>query len=163
MPSINTFKNQLRDGGSRANQFEVVIPRIGEQRMLCKATSLPGQTITEIDVNFRGRHLYVAGDREWETWNTTFYVDRNMNIRNHMEVWMNEINDVGDSSSLHDGGYGYMSDITVRHLDHNNHVTKAYNMINAWPTTITPIELDYDSTSAIETFDVTWRFTSWVA
>ncbi len=70
MANINDFKAVLKGGGARANQFQVTMPfpgfsaQGGETRQmsfLCQATNLPGMTIGEVDVKFRGRSLYIAG------------------------------------------------------------------------------------------------------
>jgi len=81
--NINQFKANIAGGGARANQFEVILanPAIGgvgidsAMTFMIKAASLPGQTITEVAVPFRGRTLYLAGDREFETWTTTIIND----------------------------------------------------------------------------------------
>ena len=78
MASIDDFKSNLIGGGARANQYRVILTAppaittglegVGFNRAsyLVKATSLPGQTISEIEVQFRGRQLYMAGDRTVE-------------------------------------------------------------------------------------------------
>ena len=72
MANINDFKSALKGGGARANQFQVTMPFPGfaavggETRtmsFLCTATSLPGMALAAIPVTFRGRNLYIAGDR----------------------------------------------------------------------------------------------------
>ena len=77
MPSINDFKSKLRGGGARANQFRVTMPFPGfagvggeteTMSFLCTSTSLPGMTLGEVAIPFRGRELYVAGDRTFATW-----------------------------------------------------------------------------------------------
>ena len=40
----------------------------------------------------------------------------------------------------------------------DDRVLKSYIFRSAWPTTVGAIELSYDSTDAIEEFDVTWRY-----
>ena len=65
MANINDFKARLAGGGARANQFRVILPppvgvvtagiNTEQFSFLCKATSLPGQELTEIAVPFRGR------------------------------------------------------------------------------------------------------------
>ena len=68
--TISQFKSQLRSGGARPNLFEVgvtcptgwVDQAETEFKFLCKATSMPTQTIGSVDVPFRGRILKVAGD-----------------------------------------------------------------------------------------------------
>ena len=102
MATIDQFKAQLIGGGARANQFRVILNTppgiatglpLGTSSFFIKAASLPGQTIPEITVNFRGRQLFLAGDRTFETWTTTVLNDTDFAIRNGMERWMNGIND----------------------------------------------------------------------
>ena len=82
MANINDFKATLKGGGARGNQFQVTMPFPGfaavggETRVmsfLCKATNLPGMTLGEVPVPFRGRQLFIAGDRVFDAWTTTYY------------------------------------------------------------------------------------------
>ena len=51
-------------------------------------------TVTEETIPFRGRELYVAGDRSFATWTTTILNDTNFLIRNAYERWLNNINNM---------------------------------------------------------------------
>ena len=168
--SIDQFKSRLSGGGARANQFRVslnppaittgLIPE--NASFMVKAAALPGQAITEIPINFRGRQLFVAGDRTFETWTTTIMNDTDFAIRNAMERWMSGINDLETSIGVTDM-LEYTSDIIVRQLDRDNTILKSYVLKTCWPTVIAPIDLNMDTVSEIETFDVTWRYTSFSA
>ena len=67
MPNINEFKSRLRGGGgARANQFKVTLPFPGYAQVggetsdlafLCRATAVPGQTVGNVPIPFRGRVL----------------------------------------------------------------------------------------------------------
>ena len=80
MAAIDDFKANLLGGGARANQFRVTItPPAGiaigldvrRASFLVRASNLPAQTLGEIVVPFRGRQIYIAGDRSFEdTWST---------------------------------------------------------------------------------------------
>jgi hypothetical protein len=168
MSSIDEFKSNLIGGGARANQYRVIMTTppaittgldINRASFLCKATSLPGQTIGEVPVAFRGRTLYLAGDREFETWTTTVINDTDFMVRNAMERWMNGINDLDENTGLVNVS-DYTAQITVEQLDRDNNILKQYILKNVWPTAVTAIELSYDTANEIETFDVTWRYTS---
>jgi len=168
MASIDEFKSNLIGGGARANQYRVIITTppaittgldINRASFLVKATSLPGQTIGEISVPFRGRNLYLAGDREFEAWTTTIINDTDFMIRNAMERWLNGINDLDANTGLTNVS-DYTADITVEQLDRDDNILKAYTLKNCWPTGVTQIDLSYDTANEIETFDVTWRYTS---
>ena len=174
MASIDDFKSNLIGGGARANQYRVILTAppaittglegVGFNRAsyLVKATSLPGQTISEIEVQFRGRQLYVAGDRTVEAWTTTFINDTDFMVRNAMERWMSGINDLETGVGLN-AVSDYTAQLRVEQLDRDDNILKSYVLKNCWPTAITPIELSYDTVSDIETFDVTWRYTSFSA
>ena len=119
---------------------------------------------TEIPVNFRGRQLFVAGDRTFETWTTTILNDTDFAIRDSMERWMNGINDLETTLDfLLKLMSEYTSDIVVRQLDRDEYDSKTYVLTSCWFTAIAPIDLNMDTVSEIETFDVTWRYTSFSA
>jgi hypothetical protein len=167
--SIDLFKSRLKGGGARANQFRVSLnppATVGyspeETSFMVKAAALPGQAITEIPINFRGRQLFVAGDRTFETWTTTILNDTDFKVRNNMEAWMSSINDLETSVGVSDLSL-YTSDILIQQLDRDNSVLKSYTLKTCWPTAIAAIDLNMDTVSEIETFDVTWRYTSFSA
>jgi len=48
-------------------------------------------------------------------------------------------------------------------LDRGDQVLKSYVLKNCWPTAVGAIELNMDTVSEIETFDITWRYTTFTA
>ena len=167
MASINDFKANLIGGGARANQFRVTItppPGIAigldvrRTSFMCKGTNLPAQELTPIEVPFRGRKIYIAGDREFsETWTTTFINDTDFMIRNAMERWSNGINDLALNTGVIDPA-DYQTDLTVEQLDRDDTILKTYIFRSAWPTSITAIELTSEAADALEEFECTWRY-----
>ena len=167
MPNINDFKSKLRGGGARANQFRVTMPFPGfasvggeteAMSFLCTSTSLPGMTIAEVTgLNFRGRELYLAGDRTFSPWTTTILNDTNFLIRNAYERWMNGINNMSDNEGLVNPA-DYQVDAFVDQLDRNGNVIKSYTFRGMFPTTLDDIALDYGTNNAVETFTATHRY-----
>ena len=168
MANIDDFKANLLGGGARANQFKVIITPptginiapfdVGRTSFLVRASSLPASTLSEIAIPFRGREIYIAGDRTTaETWNTTFMNDTDFMIRNAMERWVNGINDAADATGVVSPSE-YQTDMEVEHLDRDDTVLKRYVFRSAWPTSVTTIELTTAAAGDIETFDVTWRY-----
>ena len=186
MALIHKFKETMQFGGARNNQFKVTlaIPAhviVGgdteaqvavtggraadtEGAMLekasfhCRATNLPGQTLAEIPVSFRGRTIYLAGDRTFDdAWTTTFFNDADFAVRTMVERWMNAINDLTEATGLVNP-LSYQTDLHVQHLDRVNNVLKNYQFQGAWPTSISQIDLAAEQADAVETFDVTWRY-----
>ena len=167
MASINDFKANLIGGGARANQFRVTItppPGIAigldvrRTSFMCKGSNLPAQELTPIEVPFRGRKIYIAGDREFsETWTTTFINDTDFMIRNALERWSNGINDLALNTGVIDPA-DYQTDLFVEQLDRDDTILKSYVFKNSWPTTVAAVALSSADATSLETFDVTWRF-----
>jgi hypothetical protein len=166
MATLDTFKSKLVGGGARANQFRVTMSYpasvtekpIDLAPFMIKAASLPGQTIDEIGLNYRGRVLYIDGDRTFDTWTTTVINDVGFEIRNSIEAWMNLINVMTPNTSAQNPS-DYMVDLLVEQFDRKDVVIKSHKLINCWPTVLAPIDLNWDTRSEVETFDVTWRYT----
>ena len=167
MANIDDFKAKLSGGGARANQFKIHFARptipIGEFTLdttsfLVRGASLPGMTLGEIAVPFRGRSIYIAGDRTFdEVWTTTFLNDTDFMIRNAMERWSNGINDLVNATGVTNPS-DYQTDLIVEQLDRDDKQLKSYIFRNAWPVSVGSIELTSESADAIEEFDVTWRY-----
>ena len=167
MATIDDFKANLIGGGARANQYRVTItppPGIAigldvrRTSFLVTASNLPAQTLGEIAIPFRGRSIYIAGDREFGTeWTVTFINDTDFMIRNAMERWSNGINDLAAGTGVI-APADYQTDLFVEHLDRDDTILKSYIFRNSWPTGITEIALSNEAATAMETFDVTWRY-----
>ena len=167
MAKIDDFKANLIGGGARANQFKVTLTPPSENTtgldvrrtsFLVTATNLPASTLGEIAIPFRGRTIYMAGDRPApETWTTTFYNDTDFMIRNAMERCQNGINNYADASGLITPA-GYQTDLTVEQLDRDDTILKSYIFRNAFPLTVSQIDLTTAEATEIETFEVTWRY-----
>ena len=167
MAQIDDFKANLIGGGARANQYRVTItPPSGiaigldvrRTSFLVTASQLPASTLGEIVVPFRGRNIYVSGDRPApETWTVTFMNDTDFMIRNAMERWQNGINNYAENTGVI-APSDYQTDLTVEQLDRDDTVLKSYVFRAAYPLTVAAIELSNAEATEIETFEVTWRY-----
>ena len=173
--TIANFKSQLRSGGARPNLFEVdvtcptgwVDEAQQEFKFLCKATSMPTQTVGSVDVPFRGRILKVAGDRTFEPWSVTVINDESFDIRQTFEQWQELINGI-ESGSGSVSPSSYMGNGTIRQLGRADVGTRevgskdtgvlyTYVVQDIWPSEIGSIDLSYESSDAIEEFTVTFQ------
>ena len=166
MATIDEFKAQLTGGGARANQFRVTFNTPGaiatgldvrRTSFLVKTANLPGRTMNEIAVPFRGRNLYIVGDSDFETWETTVINDTDFMVRNAMERWQNAMNDLVTNTGLVNSA-DYQADLVVEQLDRDDTVLKSYILRGCFPQVVAPIELGFETTNAIEEFGVTWRY-----
>lgn len=189
--TIDDFKSRLVQGGARPNLFEVEFnfpTAIGDQlsvstveedlkfRMMIKGAQLPASNIAEVVVPFRGRQLKVAGDRRFDPWTITVMNDGDFNIRDAFEKWSNFIIKVSDGSgtinpadyqaewTVHQLGRGAGDLMTPGEQNANQlPVLRSYRMRGCWPSSISGIELSYDSADTIEEFQVTMQVQYWEA
>ena len=167
MANINEFKSRLKGGGARANQFKVTMPFPGyasvggetsDLSFLCTATSIPGQTLGMTEVQFRGRTLKMAGDsRTFGDWSLSVLNDTDFKIFKAFERWMNGMNNMTDNEGL-TNPLDYQVDGFIDHLDRDGNSIKQYTFRGVFPTTLGDIALDYGTSNAIESFDVTLSY-----
>tara|TARA_B100001250_G_scaffold283334_1_gene245499 strand:- start:151 stop:741 length:591 start_codon:yes stop_codon:yes gene_type:complete len=178
--TISNFKSALIGGGARPNLFEVELTTLPAGlswdadifRYMCKAASMPASTIANIDVPFRGRIFKVAGDRTIEPWTVTIINDENFRIRNAMEQWVDLIAKLDNNLGATDPS-AYMTNAKVFQLGRGsspqsqtnagdaNAVLKEYEFIDIFPTSVSAIDLSYDSSDTIEEFTVDFQVQSY--
>jgi len=170
--TISDFKSKLTGGGARPNLFEVELAFpaavavdndvLQKSRFLVKAAALPASTIASVDIPFRGRILKVAGDRTFETWTITIINDVDFSIRSAFEKWMNSINKMTDATGL-TNPVDYQKDAVVKQLDRDGSVLRSYKFWDIFPTNISTIDLNYETTDTIQEFTVEMQVHYWEA
>ena len=174
--TISAFKSKLTGGGARPNLFEVdvtcptgwVDEAQQEFKFLCKATSMPTQTVGSVDVPFRGRILKVAGDRTFEPWTVTVINDESFGVRKAFEQWGDKINGMhsglGEVSPEQYMGSGIIKQLgrspsgdTTSGDRNTTQPLQTYMFQDIWPSEISSIDLSYESSDAIEEFTVTFQ------
>ena len=183
------FRTRMLGGGARPNLFECelnfpteAIPFGSEAstisdktRFLVKAANLPASTLGVIDVPFRGRNLKIAGDRTFDPWTITVINDGDFLIRTAFERWMNLINKHEDAAGKFDP-FEYQKDAVVKQFgrasvtgnnppksDETIPVLKQYKFYGVFPTSVSAIDLSYDSSDTIEEFTVDLQVQWWDA
>ncbi len=178
--NISDFKSKLIGGGARPNLFEVELTTLPDGvtgwdadsfQFLCKAAALPAQTIASIDVPFRGRIFKVAGDRTIDTWTVTVINDEDFVLRNAFENWTQQIADLTTNLGATDPS-AYMTNAKVFQLGrgsskastdssgNENVVLKEYEFIDIFPTSVSAIDLSYDTGDTIEEYTVEFQVQS---
>jgi hypothetical protein len=154
-------------GGARPNQFRVELSfpsyvTLGvvagaRAQFLCKAAQLPASTIETLPVLYRGRPVNFAGERTFQPWTVTVYNDTTFGIRNALEQWQSGIQNYNTTNGRVNPT-DYQVDLNVHQLDRNGAIIKSYKFVDAFPTTISAIGLDYEQQNAIEQFDVEFQY-----
>lgn len=164
---VDDFKSKLIGGGARPNLFKAIVgfPAYagGDTELtsfLCKGAQLPASVIAQLDVPFRGRQIKIAGDRTFENWTITVINDSGMEIRNAFERWMNGINEHVNNEGLQNPA-DYQADMSVEQIDKSGNITKTYTIRGAYPINVSAIDLNYDTSDAIEEFTVELAYQYW--
>ena len=178
--AVTEFKSNLKHGGARPSLFRVefqypskVLPKPNppnQASFLVKSTTIPASTIGSYDVFYHGKAIKVAGDRTFDTWDTTIFNDEDFGIRNTLENWMGSISDhklnTRDKEVFNtsEGDVAkYKSTLKVIQFSKAGEVLRTYVFKGAWPSALSTINLDWATASEIEEFTCTWVYDSWTA
>ncbi len=139
--------------------------------LLCKSTALPASNIGVIEVPFRGRTVKIAGDRTFDTWTATFFNDKDFKIRTYFEKWLERINThESNNAPLYipsNSDNGYMATVKVKQMrkddKESGSVLRQYDLLHAFPTNVSQIDLAYDSNDQIEEFSVEFQYSYWTS
>ncbi|BCU98496.1 MAG: hypothetical protein CM15mV22_1280 [Eurybiavirus sp.] len=66
---------------------------------MCKSAALPATNVGTVELPFRGRVIKVPGDRTYETWTGTFYMDDAFALRSAYEKWIELTNGVDKNTA----------------------------------------------------------------
>jgi hypothetical protein len=176
--NINQFRSALAFDGARPTLFEVsmnfpAITSIGvggdglgvsqQFRFFCKSAQLPGTTVNAIPVNYFGRELKFAGNRQFQEWTVTILNDEDFKIRNAFELWLNGLNNhrfnLRDTSFR--GSTSYSTQGTVTQFAKTGEALKSYTFVGMFPIDVSAIDVDWSSVDSMEEFTVTFAYQWW--
>mgnify|MGYP006279305425 CR=1 FL=1 len=165
--NVERFKSALTNGGARPNQFAVQLSfptyvtgqalAVARAPFLISVAELPGQTVPPAVVQYRGREVKFVGDRVYSPFTMTIINDADMSLRNAIEQWMAGMEDYANKFGRLQPSE-YQRDFQVMQLDRNGNILKQYNIVNAFPTEISPIALDFAANDQISSFSVTFQY-----
>jgi phage tail-like protein len=144
-------------GGFRPTLFEIQVAEQSGIAFLCNATQVPAMTMGVIEVPYMGRKIKMAGDRTYAEWTTTLFVNEDFEVRNYLEKWQASIND--PVTNIRDANWtDYKKNATVRLYNKKGKVLREYTLQGCWPTDVGTIDLDWNTTDTLATYQVTWAF-----
>jgi hypothetical protein len=168
--NISDFAGQFLKGGVRPHLFEVngSFPGFGQDEkipFLVKAAQLPASTVGIIEVPWRGRKVKVPGDRTFAEWTITVLADGEYKLRDKFEAWSSLINthETNNSSEGAPLGAEIYQDWQVYSLDRKGNQIKGYNFIGCWPSEISAIDLNHETTDSLAEFTVTMQYSYWTS
>jgi hypothetical protein len=167
---ITNFTSKLTHGGARPNLFEVNIGNIpaivktktgsSDFKFFCKSFQIPGSVLGTYELPYFGRTIKFAGDRQFAEFTTTVINDEGYAMRNIFDSWLNGLNDHKSNVSGKNLGSRtmYTSDMTLTTYKKLGTADQTYKFIGCWPSAVSSIDLNWDSTNAIQEFSVTWQY-----
>ena len=173
--AITEFKSNLAQGGARPSLFtvELLFPSkirnkpSKKSKFFVKGASIPASTVGNFDVFYNGKAIKVAGDRTFETWETTIINDEDFQIRIGLEQWMDLIADhrlnIRRKLNKNEGeNANYKQRLKLTQWTKSGKEAWHYHFIGAFPTALSSIALDWGTASEIEEYTCTWSFDRWM-
>jgi hypothetical protein len=157
MESISTFASEF-SGGARAYLFYIAtMPYCDSSfKYYARSTSLPGDDVDEIVVNWMGSELKFAGGKKFADWTVTIECDRNYDLRSNFVKWMDDIHETGKEAVFGEPSK-YKKTIIFKTVTYTGGTNKTITLEYAWPKSVGPIALDHGS-QEIARFDVTFNY-----
>jgi len=164
--AVNDIRSNLKLGGARPTLFQVRLTSnftsdlANIASFMIQATSLPGSTIAPIEIPYWGRKIKVAGDRTFDDWSVQVMNDEDFKVRHALETWHNKINslrgNINTTASASPSNYKFQAEVSQ--YSKIGGIVRTYTFYGLFPTQISPIELNWDSTNQIETFQVNFAY-----
>ena len=127
----------------------------GDHPYLVSTASLPAQTMETTSTSWQGNEYKFATVNTFDTVEVTFRSDTAQGLRNDFLRWMQKIHD--PVSNIHGFPGEYFGQVDMTQLDVSGEGIMSYSLINAFPSAIGEIGLDYGSRE-ISTFTVTFTY-----
>jgi hypothetical protein len=169
MANITEFRNALKSGVLRQHKWRVIFnfpayagntDNSRQASLLARTATTPSSTLGVIELQWGGRTLPLPGDRTYEEFPVTFIGTNDMNIRNAFESWSENINGSQSNAGIVDPE-SFVKDIQFDLTDINDTVIKTYILKDAFPVSISGMDMDAGSQDSFAEFTVTFRYVNY--
>lgn len=160
--NLEIFKQVVSDG-ARLNRFMVTFHdpiSDAELSYFVKSASVPTRDVGQVEVNYQGMKMKLAGDPTFGDWSCTVILDKNYKSRTTFEQWQTLVFET--ISNTRGTQLAYKHKIKVEQLNGNNEVVATYDLIGAWPNSLGEIAFAQDSNDAIGEFTVNFTYDYWL-
>ena len=164
---IDRFRSKI-DNLSRANRYNVSFFGTGGKTTglsirgtRCESATLPGRGFFAVEDSEYGPKRAIPHKPQYDAFDCTFYMTNDMEDRELIEIWMNQINgfDGGNfHSKFHDD---YRGIIYVEALNMHGRPNYRCMMADAFPMQLGVINLGYANTDILK-FNAQFRYRHWV-
>ena len=167
---VYAFISELKGGGARTNLMRCAIGgsdatqsfASGSFSYMCKASNIPGSTLTPIEVPYFGRNVKVAGEsREFAPLTTTVVNDEDLGIYKNFVGWFEKFNAAQSNKAtkaLYSARAKYTTTVTLQMFKKDGDVDQEWTFKGAWPSNMSAIDLNWDTVNTIQEFTVDWQY-----
>ena len=156
---LESFRGAVKDG-ARPNRFLLTINSPSGNSdvitYLVKSAVLPGRTIGDVEMNWQGMKVKVAGDPTFNDFSVTFINDYAFEAKNMIEAWLELIAKM-DTNERTDQTE-YKKDLKMQQLGRKGEVIKTYWLIGAYPGDMADVDMSMESNDTISDFSVTFKY-----
>lgn len=171
----NLLENTLGDG-ARPTKFETFIQfnntgLFGNEQdivALVKTSQFPGKSHDTIDLKFKGRTIPVKGQVKYDnTWTCTFYLTQDHALKTAFENWIESLDQVHNmqdpdlkvKAAQAINSLSYATDLSIAQMDfHGDQQTTFYTLHNAFPKSVSAVDVDYSQVGTIIEFTVEFSY-----
>ena len=133
--------------------------------MLCESTQLPGRTINTIEHEHETyrQTIKTATGYVNEDVTLTFHLTNDYYLRKVKDTWITSVvNPNSYTVGWRTGANSYTSDITIQQLNEQNVPVYGVRLLEAYPISISPIQLDNNASGTTQKISITFTYTDYL-
>ena len=168
---LENFREEvLNRGMAKAHRFEVAVyaPSFlggGIEKLsslFAEGTQLPQTRVNVTPLRMFGPPRYLPHFAEYggDNISINFYLDRSMEVKRFFDRWIDGVIDRNTNLAYYYSNY--ISKIEIAQLDEQDKVSYAVRLIDAYPISVNPVQLDQGS-MGVSRLNVTFTYKKWEA
>lgn len=170
--NLSDFTSFVREKSlSRSNRFEVFITppnvtarSIDEAKqvsLLCEISNLPPINLTVKPFKIFGPSYQrpITSEYGGDGISMTFHIDRDMVLKRFFDDWIEGV--VRRNDYMVNYQFDYTTTITIRQLDEQNNVTYEIELLEAFPRSITLVDLNHSAQNQTNRLNVIFAYRYW--
>ena len=159
LPSIDGMYTP--DSGKNEDPLGKALGKVnGETRnMLCTAAGMPGKEVQTIERNMGSEKRQVPSGITFPPVNLTFYLTNTYSMRKYWGNWINACSDTPSKGAMYSGYMNnFQKDVRISQYTKNARRVMRINLIDAFPTSMSTIELNNQPQTAVSELTVSLSY-----
>jgi hypothetical protein len=179
--STDTLRSTIikQNGLASNNRYRIVLPRLSgnikadgnvinkepadreDLGTLCTSARLPGKVLSVVDRNIGLEQIKIANGFTFSDANLSFYLTNEYSARKYFQEWMDCV--VSPKPPFTAGFHSnYAKRITIEQMDRDSKVIYTVELIKAYPTSISEIDLNNQAQTAALELTVSLTYSNYI-